>query len=219
MTCLLIASTTMEIEPFLAEYRQYPGLVPCELDILISGIGICSTSYRLQKQLGIRQPDIVIQAGVAGSYDRKAEPGQVVLVARDRIGDEGAVEKGQFQTLTDLGLTNASDFPYLRGWLKNPLQPKIKSVSTVSGITVNQVSSNRKMVAIYKEKYKASVETMEGAALHYTCLMENIPFLQLRAISNIAGERNKKKWKMKEAITALNFSLANLLEMIPTIIK
>ena len=55
------------------------------------------------------------------------------------------------------------------------------------------------------------MESMEGASLHYICLMENIPFLQLRAISNIAGERNKKKWKMDEAIINLNKELVRVL--------
>ena len=45
---------------------------------------------------------------------------------------------------------------------------------------------------------------MEGAAFHYVCLQENIPFVQLRAISNFVGERDKSKWLMKEAIENLN---------------
>jgi futalosine hydrolase len=52
---------------------------------------------------------------------------------------------------------------------------------------------------------------MEGAALHYTCLMENIPFIQLRAVSNFVGERDKNKWKMKEAIAVLNEKLRRIL--------
>ena len=32
----------------------------------------------------------------------------------------------------------------------------------------------------------------------------NIPFLQIRAVSNYIGERDKEKWKMKEAINNLN---------------
>jgi futalosine hydrolase len=39
---------------------------------------------------------------------------------------------------------------------------------------------------------------MEGAALHYTCLMEKIPFMQLRSISNYIAERDKSKWGHEE---------------------
>jgi futalosine hydrolase len=55
---------------------------------------------------------------------------------------------------------------------------------------------------------------MEGAALHYVCLMEKIPFLQIRSISNYIGERNKKNWNMKESIINLNKELIRLLEQL-----
>ena len=53
---------------------------------------------------------------------------------------------------------------------------------------------------------------MEGAALHYVCLMEKIPFIQLRSISNYIGERNKKKWNMQESINNLNEHLIRLIK-------
>jgi futalosine hydrolase len=55
------------------------------------------------------------------------------------------------------------------------------------------------------------VETMEGAALHYVALQLNIPFLQVRSLSNFAGERDKKRWRMEEAIENLNKELERLL--------
>ena len=53
---------------------------------------------------------------------------------------------------------------------------------------------------------------MEGAAFHYVCLMKNIPFLQLRAVSNYIGERDKSKWKIAEAIEEVNKACVELLE-------
>jgi futalosine hydrolase len=52
---------------------------------------------------------------------------------------------------------------------------------------------------------------MEGAALHYVCLMENVPFVQIRSISNYIGERNKKKWDMMDSIMNLNDSLMRII--------
>ena len=56
------------------------------------------------------------------------------------------------------------------------------------------------------------VESMEGAALHYVCLMEKIPFLQIRSISNLIGERDKTRWKIKEAMKSLNETLITLIQ-------
>jgi futalosine hydrolase len=53
---------------------------------------------------------------------------------------------------------------------------------------------------------------MEGAAVHYVGLMENVPFLQLRSISNLVGERDKKKWKLPLSIKNLNQTLIDLLK-------
>jgi futalosine hydrolase len=52
---------------------------------------------------------------------------------------------------------------------------------------------------------------MEGAALHFVCLQEGIPFVQLRGISNRVGDREKRNWRIDEAMTRLQESLANLL--------
>jgi futalosine hydrolase len=52
---------------------------------------------------------------------------------------------------------------------------------------------------------------MEGAALHYVALCEKIPFLQLRAVSNYVGERDKNKWALREAIANLNMELQRIL--------
>ena len=52
---------------------------------------------------------------------------------------------------------------------------------------------------------------MEGAALHYVCLQQSVPFLQIRSISNEVGERDKSKWRMKEAVENLNTELIKLI--------
>jgi futalosine hydrolase len=45
---------------------------------------------------------------------------------------------------------------------------------------------------------------MEGAAFHYVCLQEGMPFAQVRSISNYVEPRNRSAWKIKEAVIALN---------------
>ena len=52
---------------------------------------------------------------------------------------------------------------------------------------------------------------MECAALHYVCLQQNVPFLQIRSVSNEVGERDKSKWKIKEAVENLNNELIKIL--------
>jgi futalosine hydrolase len=52
---------------------------------------------------------------------------------------------------------------------------------------------------------------MEGAALHFVGRQLQIPFVQLRSLSNQVGERDKSRWHFTQAIQSLNAKLIELL--------
>ena len=52
---------------------------------------------------------------------------------------------------------------------------------------------------------------MEGAALFYVCLHEQIPFLEIRAISNYVELRDPTKWDIPLAIENLTDELFRFL--------
>ncbi|HMQ88955.1 MAG TPA: hypothetical protein PKB07_15270, partial [Flavilitoribacter sp.] len=60
----------------------------------------------------------------------------------------------------------------------------------------------------------ADIETMEGAAFFYVCLMESVPFLAIRSISNYVEARNREAWDIPGAIRALNDVVKGLLEIL-----
>ena len=78
-------------------------------------------------------------------------------------------------------------------------------------MTINEITTSKEKIAYYKNELNAQVETMEGAALHYVCLQENVSFLQIRSLSNFVGERDKNKWRLKEAIASLNSELQRII--------
>lgn len=221
MNCLLVAATAKEIAGFLVHYRNSnkPSFVDIHIDVLITGIGLTATTYSLTRQFTLKRPDLVIQAGIGGCFDKKIPLGSVVAVKQDTIADESVVAPTatglkKLQTLFDLKLVPQSQPPYTKGWLVNPDKGIIKrnKFKAVKAISVNQVTTNKQMIALYEKTFQPAVESMEGAALHYVCLSEKIPFLQLRSISNYIGERNKSKWNMKDSIANLNKELIRLLE-------
>jgi len=151
----------------------------------------------------------VVQAGVAGSFDLRIPLGAVVAVNQDAIADQSVVELQKLKTLFDLKLVPQDQYPYKKGWLINPNKDILKKtkLKIVKGISVNQISTSKQMIKFYRDVFDPVTESMEGAALHYVCLMENIPFVQIRSISNYIGERNKKKWDMMDSIANLNDTL------------
>lgn len=157
---------------------------------------------------------MIIQAGVAGCFDKKIKLGAVVVVDREAIADQGVVEEKKIKTVFDLGLAEKNLSPFTKGWMLNPHKELMEKtgLKKVPGVSVNQVTTGAKNIRMIVDRFSPSIESMEGAALHFSALQENIPFLQLRAISNYIGERNKKKWEMKLAITHLNKVLQAVVE-------
>jgi futalosine hydrolase len=207
MQILLMAATANEIELFI---NTYPNV-----DILVTGVGVPATMYRLQNRLCKDDYDFVIQAGIGGAFSNELEPGEVVFVKQDAFGDLGTEEKHVFTPATVSGLIEAHDFPYADGWLINSNGiPKTSILKSVKGVTVNTVTDDIAKKQQLITAYNPQVETMEGAALHYICLHQGIPFVQLRSISNYVGERNKSKWKIKEAFENLNTELVTLINQL-----
>lgn len=210
MNCLIVAATPIEITPFLGYFKSSNIK---NIDVLITGIGLTATTYSLMKQLGLKKPDLIIQAGVGGCFDRNLPLGQVIVVKQETIADQSVIELNQLKTLFDLKLVPQDQYPFKNGWLiNNSKLLKKNSLKKVKGISVNEITTSKQKMKFYTETFSPAVESMEGAALHYVCLMEKIPFIQLRAISNYIGERNKKNWNMKESIMNLNKELIKLLD-------
>jgi futalosine hydrolase len=212
MNTLVIAATAKEIAPFLNYYRDNESLA--NTDVLITGIGLTAATYHLTRQLQLKKPQLVIQAGIAGCFNKNISLGTVFTIKQDAIADEGVTEQKKLRSIFDLGLANSNSHPFKKGLLINANTALIKKagLQSVNSISINQVSTARVSIEHYHKKFKPVLESMEGAALHYVCLMEKVPFLQIRAVSNYIGERNKKKWQLKEAIINVNNELITLLE-------
>ena len=207
---LVVAATAKEINPFI-ELTRTDGIN--NTDILISGIGLTASTYHLAKQLALKKYDLVIQTGVAGCFDLTIPLGAVVAVKQDAIADQSVVELERLKTLFDLNLVPQDQYPYKKGWLINTNKEVLKKtkLKIVKGISVNQISTSGQMIKFYRDVFDPVTESMEGAALHYVCLMENVPFVQLRSISNYIGERNKQKWDMMDSIANLNDTLIKII--------
>lgn len=206
MNLLIVSATEAEIAPF-TEYMQTASLREgVSGGLLYTGVGMLNTAYELTKHLQSNRYDLVLQVGVAGSYGRNINPGNVVFVTSDQYGDLGAEDHDNYMDIFEMGLINKDTRPYVIGKLYTPLIAVHNKITLphVSGLTVNTVSGNEHTIKMRNDKYHCDIETMEGAALHYVCLKEKAPFAQVRAISNLVTPRDKNEWKMSEAITNLN---------------
>ena len=205
MKLLITAATKNEIPLFSSPDK--------DTDILITGVGMVATLFHLQKRIHQMDYDMIIQAGFAGSFTDEIKPGETVIVQQDTFGDLGAEENNKYQTIFDMHLADKDEFPFTNGWLVNNYGLAGSFThKKVKGITVNKLTDSLSLTQQREEIFQPGIETMEGAALHYICLQENIPFLQLRAISNRVGERDKTKWVLAAATENLDIALNGLLK-------
>ena len=207
MNVLIVAATDFEIEPFIQQKKK--------AEILVTGVGIPATVFHLTKKLLATNYDLVIQAGIAGTFTETFKLAEVVAVAEDCFADIGIEEKGKLHSLSDHGFMDKNEFPFSDGKLVN--QSKIlknNSLPKAKAVTVNKISDDTFQNKMIHEKYNAEIESMEGAAFHYVCLQQKINFLQLRSISNMVGERDKSKWKLKASIENLNKELIKIIDNI-----
>jgi len=210
MNILLAAATSFEIQPAL----DFPGTGGSHrISSVVTGVGSLPASFSLMRQIDRDRPDLIIQAGIAGSLNRTS-PGQVLCVRDETLADLGVWEDGQFKSIFDLRLADPNQPPFSEGRLINPYRTllELTGLEPVSAITVNEISTHPDRIAWYRQRTSAVVESLEGGALHYICLQEQIPFLQIRSVSNDVGIRDKSKWNIPLAIQRLNDRLIALLE-------
>lgn len=222
MNILLIAATEAEIAPLTKHITAGWQTVSkgvfrtraVHIKICITGVGMVATTYNLTKELAANTYDFVIQAGIAGTFDRNIELGKVVYVNSEQFADLGAEDHDKYLDVFELGLANKNEAPFSSGVLYTVMSPVYEYIDLpeVNGITVNTTSGNDESINRLKERYYCETESMEGAAFHFVCLNEQIPFVQLRAISNYIEPRDKSKWQIKTAIENLNLWLINFLE-------
>jgi len=213
MHLVLTAATAGEIQPAIDWLAKKNNSGPfMKADLLITGVGAVATTYFLTNYLGNTKPGLIIQGGIAGSFQRHLN-GQTVVVGQDCFADMGAWENEQFKDIFDLKLIEENQPPFTNRVLINPYGKllSITGLKQVSAVTVNEITTDSRCIAWYQQNLSPVVESMEGAAFHYVCLQKKIPFLQLRSISNDIGERDKAKWNLAEAIRNLNEQLILLL--------
>jgi futalosine hydrolase len=143
--------------------------------------------------------DFALNVGVCGSFDTALGPASVVHIVSDRIAELGAEDGEHFLTLEELRLPGEASFSNTHP----PSNAALSALPAVTAITVNTVHGHAPSIEAAARRFGPQVESMEGAAFMYACLMHHVPFAQVRAVSNAVEPRDREKWRIQEALGAL----------------
>jgi futalosine hydrolase len=226
MKILFVGATCLELYQFFENLKEAPnnrGPVfhykwhDLDIDLIITGIGTTFTTYYLTKALHQTNYDLVINAGIAGSFKDEISIGTVVNVKSEQFSDFGIEDADHIKTVFDAGFVDPNDFPFHNGRMINPQRYKNINLPEVHGVTGNISHGATKSISRIIKDFDPDIESMEGAAVFYVCLMEKVPFLEIRAISNYVDIRNTDKWDIPTSIENLTDELFRFLRNFATV--
>ncbi|WP_259069089.1 futalosine hydrolase [Mucilaginibacter sp. X4EP1] len=217
MKILIVAATEAEVAPLISEFgisksdfsedstTQNPDckLLTANCYLLTTGVGMVATAFALGKHLAVNTYDLVVNLGIAGSFDRGIALGEVLEITEDVIAELGAEDDDKFIPIDELGFGKGVFHPTTEiSNLYNLFNTF--NLKKARAITVNTVHGNEASIAKVAARLNPQLESMEGAAFFYVCQQMNVPCLQIRAVSNYVEKRNRDAWKIGLAIKNLN---------------
>lgn len=177
-----------------------------EINLLVTGVGAVPAAWHISDRIskdGL--PDFAMNCGIAGSFRDNIMNGDVVMPVSECFADYGIEDHDSFYTLFEAGLSDANEFPFSEGKIKNDenIVSKFGFLNPVNSITIGAASGSSATIERLRRKYNPDIETMEGASFFYICKRERIPFLAIRAVSNRIEPRDRSKWNIALAIDNL----------------
>ena len=205
MRVIITAATNLELAGCAKKASQVFRKSKLKISFHATGIGMLASGVKLTQLAATHKPDLIIQMGIAGSYSKKEPLGKVMIIASESIADLGVRENDTFKDLFETGLQKENEAPFKKRKLMNPGVKKVNllKTNTAEAVTINEITTSAKRIKEIIAAHNPVLESMEGAALHYVGSLTKTPFIQIRAVSNYVGERNKAKWKLKESVEQL----------------
>ncbi|HEY0536169.1 MAG TPA: futalosine hydrolase [Actinoplanes sp.] len=165
------------------------------------GVGPAAAAAGTARLLAVGHYRAVISAGIAGGFPGRAPVGATVIGTRSIAADLGAESPDGFLPIEELGFGRSlvETDPALRKRLTAALPGAIVGdVLTLATVTGTAATAQR-----LAGRFPAAVaEAMEGFGVAVAA--GDLPFAELRAISNPVGPRDRAAWRLKEAFAALS---------------
>ncbi len=173
------------------------------------GLGKANTAAGLAVAILAYRPLAVLQVGVGGAYVGSfLSVGMAMLADEDRHLDLGLRQPEGWADLEAIGfaLAPARGERAALGAAVPTDAALTAAVADATGLprgrfaTLDAVTHDVHFGAAVQARFDVSVESMEGAAAAQTAHRLGVPFAELRAISNVVGERDRAHWDLRGAV-------------------
>ncbi|CAM3484644.1 futalosine hydrolase [Marinicrinis lubricantis] len=185
-------------------------------EVMLAGVGPASAAARTAFALSKGKYTAVISAGIGGGFAERADVGSVVIADEIVAADLGAETPEGFCSVDELGFGSSriaveEEWGNLfRGALKEALFP----VHTGSVLTVSTATGTAETCqALLNRHPRAAAEAMEGYGVAAAAQDFGLPMIEIRAISNVVGPRDRDAWRIPEALDKLKAAFSIISEV------
>jgi futalosine hydrolase len=196
---LLVAAVDAERD---ALQRRAEGLA-----VIATGAGPAAAATGAAWMLASEPYELVVSIGIGGGFEPHAPIGSVVVSAGTVPADLGADSPQGFLPIADLGFAPHVDQPdaeYSKR-IGDALAAAGLPVVTGEILTVSTVTGTGARTAELTARHPlAAAEAMEGYGVATAATMANLPYVEIRAISNVVGPRDRASWRIGEALDVLD---------------
>jgi futalosine hydrolase len=182
--------------------------------LLAGGMGKTNAAQALTALLEREEVRGVISFGVGGAYPQsRLEVGGIALATTEIYGDEGVdapegwlsteaigiplVDRAERACYNEIALDAEQVSSAARALAR-------AGIGAVAGpfVTVSTCSGTAARGEQLRSRFGAVCETMEGAACAHVAALYEVPFVELRGISNLVEDRDLSRWALKAAAHA-----------------
>ncbi|CAL9457599.1 Futalosine hydrolase [Streptomyces sp. enrichment culture] len=192
-----------------ATLRRTPG----GWDLLAAGVGPALAAASTAAALTAAALDgapygLVVSAGIGGGFPPHAPVGSLVVADEITAADLGAETADGFLPVTELGFGTVTH---------RPPGALVRAAAAATGarpgtvLTVSTVTGTAERAAALRARHpRALAEAMEGFGVAEAAAAHGVPVLELRAVSNPVGPRDRAAWRIPDALAALTDALGKL---------
>ncbi|MCX2180864.1 futalosine hydrolase [Streptomyces sp. SKN60] len=215
---LIVTAVAAEADSVAAGLTTPPaGSAGPVVDVLVGGVGPAATAAATATALARahaqdRPYDLIVSAGIAGGFLPHAPIGTVVvsdsIVAAD-LGAQSPDAPGGYLSVEELGFgRSAHPVPKplvdrIAGALPGAVTGPVLTVSTVTGTAARAAE-------LAARHPGAAAEAMEGFGVAEAAAAYGVPVVEVRAVSNAVGPRDRAAWRIGEALAALRDAVERL---------
>lgn len=193
----LLRSTLVQVSS-LGPYRCASTEVA---DVLVSGVGPAAAAACAATALALGRYDVAVSLGICGAFRGTADIGDVVVATELVAADLGADSPEGFLGMTELGW--ADDVSPVDVALVKATAARLGEVVTGPVLTVSTVTGTRARAGLLAERHGPVAEAMEGWGVLTAGQRHGVPVAEVRAVSNLVGERDTSTWSIPAALASL----------------